>query len=73
MTIRNQKCAECPHHLAERYQDEAGESYDYSNNDLCNIINIGRDDRTVIISKRQECEEAEAYNPSSNYRIPEDY
>jgi len=71
--IRNQKCTEHRQRMAERYQDEAGESYDYSNNDLCNVLNIDRDAHTVIISKRQEREEAEAYSPSSNYRITEDY
>ena len=34
------------------------------------MINVGRDARNVIISRRKECEEVEAYNPSSNYPIP---
>jgi hypothetical protein len=34
------------------------------------VINIGRDARNVIVSRRKEREEIEAYNPSSNYRIP---
>ena len=34
------------------------------------MINIGRDVRNVIISRRKEREEIEAYSPSSNYRIP---
>ena len=34
------------------------------------MINIGRDARNVIISRRKEREEIEAYIPSSNYRIP---
>ena len=34
------------------------------------MINIGRDARNVIISRKKEHEEIEAYNPSSNYRIP---
>ena len=33
------------------------------------MINIGRA-RNVIISRRKEHEEIEAYNPSSNFRIP---
>jgi len=37
------------------------------------VINIGRDARNVIISRRKEREEIEAYSPSSNYRIPEDH
>ena len=64
--IRNQKQTE---RLHNRLQEDVGESHDYSNNDLRNVINIERDTRTVIISKRQEREEAEAYCPSSNYRI----
>ena len=34
------------------------------------MINVGRDARNVIISRRKEREEVEAYSPSSNYRIP---
>ena len=34
------------------------------------MINVGRDAHNVIISRRKEYEEVEAYNPSSNYRIP---
>ena len=34
------------------------------------MINIGRDARDVIISRRKEREEIEAYSPSSNYCIP---
>jgi hypothetical protein len=33
------------------------------------VINIGRDARNIIISRRKEREEVEAYSPSSNYRI----
>ena len=50
-------------------QEQQGDNYDYSNNDLHNVINIGRDARNVIISRRKECKEIEAYSPSSNYRI----
>ena len=56
-----------------RRQQHRGHSYNYSNNDLRNVINIGRDARSVIISKRQEREDMEAYSPTSNYRIPDDY
>ena len=45
-------------------------NYDYSNSDLHNVFNIGHDARNVIISRRKEREEIEAYSPSSNYRIP---
>jgi len=34
------------------------------------VINIGRNARNVIISRRKEREEIEAYSPSSNYLIP---
>ena len=34
------------------------------------MINIGHDARNVIISRRKEHEEIEAYSPSSNYHIP---
>ena len=34
------------------------------------MINVGHDARNVIISRRKEREEVEAYSPSSNYRIP---
>ena len=34
------------------------------------MINVGRDAHNVIISRRKEYEEVEAYSPSSNYRIP---
>jgi hypothetical protein len=34
------------------------------------VINIGPDACNVIISRRKEREEIEAYSPSSNYRIP---
>ena len=71
--IRNQKRAERRQRLLNRLQEDVGESHDHSNNDLRNVINIGRDARTVIISKRQEREEAEAYCPSSNYCIINDH
>ena len=34
------------------------------------MINVGRDARNVIISRRKEREEIEAYSHSSNYHIP---
>ena len=56
--------------LANSQQEQQGDNYDFSNCDLRNVINVGRDARNVIISRRKEREEIEAYNPSSNYRIP---
>ena len=70
--IRNQKRAKRRQRQLDRLHEDVGESHDYSNNDLRNVINIGRDARTVIISKCQEREEAEAYYPSSNYCIIDD-
>ena len=57
------------HHLANTLQEQQGNNYDYSNCDLRSVINIGRDARNIIISRRKEREEVEAYSPSSNYRI----
>ena len=55
--------------LSNRQQEQQDDNYNYSNCDLRNVINIGRA-RNVIISRRKEHEEIEAYNPSSNYHIP---
>jgi hypothetical protein len=68
--LLNQKRASIRHRLANSQQEQQGDNYDYSNCDLRNVINVGHDVRNVIISRRKEREEAEAYNPSSNYRIP---
>jgi hypothetical protein len=38
----------------ERHQQQIDDAFDYSNSDLCNVINISRDARTVIISRRKE-------------------
>ena len=56
--------------LANSLQEQQGDNYDYSNCDLRSVINVGRDARNIIISRRKEREEVEAYSPSSNYRIP---
>ena len=56
--------------LANRQQEQQGDNYDYSNCDLRNVINVGHDARNVIISRRKEHKEIEAYSPSSNYHIP---
>ena len=68
--LLNQKRAFRHQRLANNLQEQQGDNYDYSNCDLRNVINIGRDARNVIISRRKEREEVEAYSPSSNYRIP---
>jgi len=61
------------HIATEQHQQQIRDAFDYSNCDLRNVINIGRDARTVIISRRKERQEAEAYSPTSNYHIPDDY
>ena len=69
--IRNQKRCMRRRLTTERRQ-QLSISFDYSNSDLRNVINIGRDACTVIINKRKECEEAETYSPTSNYRLLDD-
>jgi len=68
--LLNQKRAFRRQRLANRQQEQQGDNYDYSNSDFRNVINIGRDTRNSIISRRKERKEIEAYIPSSNYRIP---
>jgi len=68
--LLNQKRAFWRQRLANNLQEQQGDNYDYSNYDLSSVINVGRDARNVIISRRKEREEVEAYNPSTNYRIP---
>ena len=68
--LLNQKRAFRCQRVANYRQEQQGDTYDYSNSDLHNVINIGRDARNVIISRRKEREEIEAYSPSSNYCIP---
>ena len=71
--VRIQKRAFRRHCVADRRQEQQGDNYDYSNSDLRNVINIGRDARNVIISRKKEREEIVAYIPSSNYCIPENH
>ena len=59
--------------LKTEHQQQLGNSFDHSNNDLHNIINIDHNARTVIINKREGHEEVEAYSPTSNCRIPDIY
>jgi hypothetical protein len=68
--LLNQKRAFRRQRLANNLQEQQGDNYDYSNCDLRSVINVGRDARNVIISRRKEREEVEAYSLSSNYRIP---
>ena len=59
--------------LKTEHHQQLGDSFDYSNSDLHNVINIGRNTKTVVINKREDHEEVEAYSPTSNYRIPDIY
>jgi len=59
--------------LKTKHHQQLGHSFDYSNSDLHNVINIGRNAKTVIINKGEDHEEVEAYSPTSNYRIPDIY
>src|SRR4026208_2087109 len=68
--LLNQKRAFRRQRLANTLQEQQGDNYDYSNCDLRSVINVGRDACNIIISRRKEREEVEAYSPSSNYRIP---
>ena len=68
--VLNQKRAFRRQRAVNHRQELQSNNYDYSNSDLCNMINIVRDACNVIISRKNKCEEIEAYNPSSNYRIP---
>ena len=51
--LLNQKWAFRHQHLANNKQEQQGDNYDYSNNDLRYVINIGRDTRNVIISRKK--------------------
>ena len=59
--------------LKTEYHQELGDSFDYSNNDLHNVINIGRNVKTVIINKGEDQEEVKAYNLTSNFKLPDNY
>jgi len=59
--------------LKTEHHQQLGDSFDYSNSDVHNVINIGRNTKTVIINKGEDHEEVEAYSPMSNYRIPDIY
>jgi len=43
--------------LKTEYHQQLGDSFDYSNSDLHNVINIGRNAKIVIINKREDHEE----------------
>ena len=68
--LHNQKRAFRHQRLTNNLQEQQGNNYDYSNCDLRSVINIGRDARNIIISRKKEWQEVEAYIPSSNFRIP---
>ena len=51
--IQNKKWEFRRQRVANRRQEQQGDNYDYSNSDLRNMINIGRDARIVIISRKK--------------------
>ena len=53
--------------LQTEHQQQLGNSFNHSNNDLHNIINVGHNARIIIINKREDHEEVKAYSPTSNY------
>ena len=55
------------------HHQQLGDSFDYSNSDLHNVINIGRNVKTIIINKGEDHEEVKAYSPTSNYLLPDNY
>jgi len=57
--VRNQKRVFRCQRVANRRQEQQGDNYDYSNGGLRNVVNIGRDARNVIISRKKEREEIE--------------
>ena len=59
--------------LKTEHHQQLGDSFDYSNSDLHNVINIGRNAKTVIINKREDHKEVESYSPTSNFQIPDIY
>ena len=59
--------------LKTEHHQQLGDSFDYSNSDLHNVINIGRNAKTIVINKWEDHEEVEAYSPISNYRITDIY
>ena len=62
-----------PKMILKTEHQQLGDLFDYSNNDLHNVINIGRNEKTIIINKREDHEEVEAYSSTFNYRIPDIY
>ena len=59
--------------LKTEHHQKIGDLFDYSNNDLHNVINIGRNAKTVIINKGEDHEEVEDYSPTSNFKLPDNY
>jgi len=62
----NQERAFRRQRLANSLQEQQDDNYDYSNCDLRIVINVGRDARNIIISRRKEREEVE---PPNGFRI----
>ena len=59
--------------LKTEHHQQLGDSFDYSNSDLHNVINIGRNAKTVIINNGEDHVEVESYSLTSNFKIPDNY
>jgi hypothetical protein len=59
--------------LKTEHQQQLDNSFDHSNSDLHNVINVGHNARTVFINEREDHEEVEAYSLTSNYQIHDIY
>jgi hypothetical protein len=68
----NAKRAQRRHRTVETNQQGSSNFYESFTGDLRTIFNAGQDARNVIIARRQEREEVEAYSPT-HYQLPLDY
>ena len=59
--------------LKTEHHQQLGDSFDYSNSDLHNVINIGRNAKIVIINNGEDHEEVEAYSLTSNFKLLDNY
>ena len=59
--------------LKTEHHQQLGDSFDYSNCDLHNVINIGRNAKIVIINNGEDHEEVKAYSLTSNFKLPDNY
>jgi hypothetical protein len=67
----NAKRTQRRHHAVKTNQKGSRNLHDFSLGDLRAIINAGWDARNIIIARRQEREEVEAYKTTRNQHPPE--